>query len=141
VTLLVDTAVRSGLLSHARAAEPEEACGVLGGRREDDTLVTEARPVENVASDPRGRYELAPADQRRAPAALAAAERAVVGLSHPHPRGPATPSDVDRALATWPDHTYLIVSLPDPTIRAWWWTGDRFLERRVQSAPIAQSNE
>jgi proteasome lid subunit RPN8/RPN11 len=128
--------VRAELLAHARTGRPAEVCGVLIGTRGDGAdrpdAVSRSRRIDNVAADPRSRYELDPE------ATLAAIERAeaagddLVGFYHTHPRGPAEPSETDRRRATWPGYVYCIV-VPEPNgdregsaVRAWRWTGEAF---------------
>jgi proteasome lid subunit RPN8/RPN11 len=118
------------VITHAREGMPEEVCGVLGGRRDGNrTEVTAARRVTNVAERPLDRYELDPVEQIRAMEAVEDGGGEVVGFYHSHPRGPDRPSGVDERLATWPDHSYLVLSLADsddPDVGSWRWTGERF---------------
>ncbi|WP_142859207.1 desampylase [Salinigranum halophilum] len=127
--LVFETALAERLLDHARAGAPAEVCGVLGG---SEGTVTHAEPVSNIASTPRTRYELDPAETVEAIERVeAGAEH--LGFYHSHPQGPPRPSATDEAEATWPDAVYCIVSLPESRIRAWRWTGDRFDELRVET--------
>lgn len=125
--------VRAALLEHAREGVPEEVCGVLSGRRDPDgtPIVTGNHRVPNVADSPETRYELDPAAQLAAMEAIEEQGDEVVGFYHSHPRGPAGPSATDARLATWPDYRYCIVSLPEETVGAWRWTGERFVEEPV----------
>lgn len=161
VDLVVERAVRDALVEHAREGRtapdgPVEVCGVLAGRRpaSDDvepgaitpdsgdtpggppgrpTRVTESRPVPNVATPARTRYELDPAATVAAIDAIEAAGLDHVGFYHSHPDGPLAPSDVDRAAAQWPDRVYAIVDpraagddVPAAGLGAWRWTGESF---------------
>lgn len=134
-TLSLSGANRNALIDHARAGAPNEVCGVLGGRREGrEATVERVIRVTNVASEPRRRYEL------DAEALFAAIERtedageSVVGFYHSHPAGPPRPSATDRALATWPGRSYVIVSLEGtPSLSSWRWDGERFREERIAS--------
>jgi proteasome lid subunit RPN8/RPN11 len=143
VTLLLDPQVRDAVVAHAREGAPEEICGVLGGvhRPGGDAPTDDGRPshartarrVPNVASVPRTRYELDPAEQFRAMESVEDAGEVVVGFYHSHPRGPPRPSATDEALATWPGYSYVIVSLggSDPEIGSWRWTGEGFERERL----------
>lgn len=125
----------ASVLAHAREGAPTEMCGVLGGRRADGVAtVTETRRVANVAGTPRNRYELDPAEQVAAMDELETEGHEVVGFYHSHPRGPARPSGVDEARATWEGYSYCIVSLAgdEPTAGSWRWTGDVFEEEAVR---------
>lgn len=104
------------MVQHARESAPAECCGLLLGH---DTTIIVAVRTRNVADDPASRFLVDPQghfDGRRA-----ARERGleVVGFYHSHPRSPATPSQTDRAEATYPHHLYLIVSLAanEPDVR------------------------
>jgi proteasome lid subunit RPN8/RPN11 len=139
--LVVDAAVRDDLFERARAGAagdpPVEVCGVLDGERGDPDRVRRAHPVENVAADPRTRYEL---DPEATLATLAAVEDRgfdVVGFYHSHPEGSAAPSAVDREAAAWPDRVHVIVGLggDGPELRAWRDTGEAFAELRVEWEP------
>ncbi|MFC7229092.1 M67 family metallopeptidase [Salinirubellus salinus] len=139
--LVFERSAWEAVVTHAREGAPEEVCGVLAGTREGDRgRVTETRRVPNVAATPESRYELDPAEQVRAMDALEDAGHEVLGFYHSHPRGPARPSGVDEAQATWVGYAYCIVSLADaePTVGSWRWTGEEegFVAEtvRVQSA-------
>jgi proteasome lid subunit RPN8/RPN11 len=127
--LVLERSAWEAVVAHAREGAPEEVCGVLGGRREEDTAhVTEVRRVANVADHPESRYELDPVEQVRVMDTLEDAGHAVLGFYHSHPRGPDRPSGVDEARATWAGYSYCIVSLAgrEPTVGSWRWTGERF---------------
>ena len=103
----------AAIRQHARAAYPEECCGLLlgetaAGRDE----VTSVVPLENRYAEPRRGFELgsdavacALAQQRRG-------GRTVVGVYHSHPDGAALPSRRDEREA-WPGWSYLIVPVTD----------------------------
>ncbi|NHN48184.1 M67 family metallopeptidase [Halostella sp. JP-L12] len=128
------------VLDHARDGAPLEICGVLGGTTggsggESDAgerRVETALPVENVADRPRTRYELDPAEQLERIEAIEDGGGEVVGFYHSHPTGPAGPSATDRAQATWPGASYVIVDLRDERVGAWRWTGEAFREEAVR---------
>lgn len=130
MSLRYGDAVRAVVESTARAAYPEEGCGVLVGRDEDGgrRTVTRAVPAENVVDASRGnRYLIAP--ER-----LLAIEREartqgleVLGFFHSHPDHPARPSAFDLEHA-WPYYSYLIVSVADGRVagaRSWRLAADR----------------
>ena len=140
-TLAVSQAAYDRLVDHAREGTPEEVCGVLGGPAEsgegrrgaDQRRVETALPVANVADERRTRYELDPEEQLRRIEEIGSGGATVVGFYHSHPRGPAGPSETDRSLATWPDASYVIVSLAgdEPAVGSWRWTGERFVRETV----------
>lgn len=93
--------------------------------------VTAHHPIENVASRPRTRYELAPEETVETIERVEAAGDDVVGFYHSHPTGPLEPSETDRRQATWRGYVYAIV-VPGEGIRVWRWTGEAFAEVAVR---------
>ena len=95
------------IIDQARAARPEEACGLLAGR---DGRVERIYPLPNTERSP-VRYLADP--QAQVDAMLEIEERGdeVVGIYHSHLDAPAYPSATDVAMAAYPDAVHLIVSL------------------------------
>lgn len=84
------------IVRHAAESWPEECCGLLIG---DGAAIVEARPARNVATDPRRRFRIDPADHF---SALRSARRSgwrVCGAYHSHPKSAPTPSETDLAEA------------------------------------------
>jgi proteasome lid subunit RPN8/RPN11 len=122
-------AVRAVVESTARAAYPDEGCGVLVGR--DDAsgrTVTRAIPAENVVDALRGtRYLIAPERLLAIEREARAGGLDVVGFFHSHPDHPARPSAFDLEHA-WPYYSYLIVSVENGRVagaRSWRLAADR----------------
>jgi proteasome lid subunit RPN8/RPN11 len=127
--LRIDRDVYDAIVDHARAGRPEEVCGILGGRHgEDASHASAVERTENVAANPRTEYEIDPEAQFTAMEAIEDRGADVVGFYHSHPAGPPRPSDTDAARATWPDHSYVIVSFEsdDVSVGSWRWTGAQF---------------
>lgn len=96
--LILPETLRAQLLSEARAAFPEECCGLLEGWREGERLiVTALHPSRNLSPEPETAFEIDPALHFRLLRALRGSGRAVVGCYHSHPKGKAEPSARDRA--------------------------------------------
>ncbi|WP_277555078.1 desampylase [Halobaculum limi] len=143
--LLLPSAVRETLHERRAAGAPQEVCGVLLGDRatdsDDETTpdvgdpladrVVEAVAVDNVAADPERFYELDPTETVAVVEDAETRGLAVVGFYHTHPRGPASPSSVDRDRATWVGYVYCIVA-PDDVV-AYRWTGEQFRSLRVET--------
>jgi proteasome lid subunit RPN8/RPN11 len=97
------------LREEVERAYPEEACGILLGRREEfDDIVVRVRACGNTAPEPGRRYSIAPQE-------LIAAERQareegleILGFYHSHPDHPAAPSATDLREAHWTGYVYLI---------------------------------
>ncbi|MDS0476570.1 desampylase [Natrinema sp. 1APR25-10V2] len=124
--IVIPTAVREAILERARDGRPEEVCGILGGEYDPDgrSRVRSQYPAENVADAPRTRYEIDPEQQLAVFERLEDRGEEIVGFYHSHPRGPARPSETDAALATWPDRSYVIVSLEPLAVGSWRWRTD-----------------
>lgn len=94
--LQVTSGVVNAMAKAARQALPLEACGLLLGR---ENRIEELRLTVNVAPDPTLHFEIDPAELIAAYKAERAGGARVVGYFHSHPRGPARPSETDRAEA------------------------------------------
>ena len=100
---------------HARAAAPDECCGLLLGRGGD---IVEAVRTRNIAAEPRSRFLIDPKDHIDGRRMARARGLDVVGFYHSHPSSPPEPSARDIVELTYPGHLYIIVSLvPEPEIR------------------------
>ncbi len=89
--------VRETIDRAARAALPDEACGLLvGARAGARLLVRQATVARNVDPEPRCRFEIDPAHLLAHQRAARACGAAILGLWHTHPQGPPAPSARDR---------------------------------------------
>jgi proteasome lid subunit RPN8/RPN11 len=123
--VVVPEAVAAAILTHAAAAAPREACGLLVGR---DACVARAVAARNVAAEPT-RYEVSPADHFAAVRAARADGFEVIGAYHSHPASPAVPSATDRD-AAFGAFLFVIASpVPRPHLRAWELRRGNFVER------------
>ena len=97
----------------AEAAYPEEACGLLVGRRipGGHARVTRVEAAVNVAADRRTGFEVDPGLRIGLERELRGTDQAIVGHYHSHPDGPARPSATDLAKAFEPDLIWLIVAV------------------------------
>jgi len=102
-----------GLLRACEAAYPEEACGLLVGRRGADggIEVDRIEASANLARDRRHRFEVDPRLQIRLFRELRGGPDQVVGLYHSHPDGRALPSATDLARAWEPEFAWLIAAV------------------------------
>lgn len=98
------------LRASARAAHPNECCGLLEGARDGDIFRVHAlHPARNLA--PRSdRFEIDAVDHIAAQKAARANGRAIVGCYHSHPDGAPQPSPTDRMGAAQNDFLWLIVA-------------------------------
>jgi [CysO sulfur-carrier protein]-S-L-cysteine hydrolase len=102
------------IVAHARAEDPNEACGLVIGDRPaaDGGSALRFEPTRNKAASPY-RYEIHPDDLLRLTIATDDADEVFWAIVHSHVRSPAAPSPTDVGLAFYPDAIYLLVSLAD----------------------------
>ena len=102
------------IAAYARAAQPNECCGVILGMGE---IAEQIIPIPNIANEPKYNYYM---DEQSLLKALYQAEQAeqaeqaqleVIGFYHSHPRTDPIPSATDKQLATYPDVAYVIAGL------------------------------
>ncbi len=120
--------VHDRLIAIARAALPNEACGLLAGPAPADAngpvSVEAVWPVANSLRSPH-RFALDGSGMLDAEDRIDAAGQTVIGVFHSHPTSQAVPSATDRADAQrWdPHHRFIhaLVSMQGfaPTIRIW----------------------
>jgi proteasome lid subunit RPN8/RPN11 len=126
------------IVAHARAAYPDEACGLVAGTAPagEGGAATRWHPTRNRAASPL-RYEIHPDDLLRVSLEIDDADEVIWGIVHSHVRSPARPSPTDVGLAFYPDALYVLVSLAagqaDPvtgaeSVRAWRIVGGRVFE-------------
>ena len=102
------------IVERAERESPLEACGLLLGRQDGNTVsVTASVRAENVSPEPRVSYEIDPRTilrQLTADAMTARAENVprLIGFYHSHPGSSTEPSHRDLSEA-WPDMLNLIV--------------------------------
>lgn len=99
------------MFAHARAAAPEECCGLLGGRKSDAESVY---PLRNIARDATVAYEAAPEDLFEAQRYMRERDETLTAIYHSHPRSkdPA-PSSTDVRLAFYPSAVYFIIGFDE----------------------------
>jgi [CysO sulfur-carrier protein]-S-L-cysteine hydrolase len=102
------------LVVHARAEDPNEACGLIIGDRPaaDGGSALRFEALRNRAASPY-RYEIDPNDLLRLTIETDDADEVFWAIVHSHVRSPAYPSPTDVGLAFYPDALYTIVSLAD----------------------------
>jgi proteasome lid subunit RPN8/RPN11 len=106
------------LCEHARAAAPEECCGLLGGRGE---TVGSLYRLRNVARAPERSYEGAPQELFDAQRVMRVRGEELIAIYHSHPRASdPVPSESDVRLAYYPSAVHFIVGLAGdaPVLRA-----------------------
>lgn len=121
------------IIDRALASPAQEICGLIGT---DNHNRYSHYPVRNIASTPKTRFELAPAEQIDAMRDMREKHERLHTIYHSHPNSAPTPSETDKALATYPEAYYLIISLEDPHIplvKAYRWDENDFIETGMES--------
>ena len=99
------------MIAHAREDDPNECCGLIGGRPGEATTIYRAA---NAEASP-FRYSLAPAEQLELMNRIEDSGEELVGIYHSHTRSGAWPSQTDINLAGgWPEAVWFIISLENP---------------------------
>ena len=99
------------LIAEARAAYPNECCGLIEGVRHDSVIeALKLHPARNLASRA-DRFEIDPMEQFRLLHSLRDTDRDIVGCYHSHPDGEAVPSEHDLAMAGEEDFVWLIAAI------------------------------
>jgi proteasome lid subunit RPN8/RPN11 len=97
------------MYAHAREAQPEECCGLIGGVHDVAKSVYRLR---NVARDALVGYEAAPEDLFEAQRQIRTRGEQLVAIYHSHPRSDEPePSEADVRLAYYPSAIYFIIGL------------------------------
>ena len=113
-SVTVSAALVEAIVEHARAEDPNEACGLVIGDRAAAAGGRALRFVatRNKAASPY-RYEIHPDDLLRLTIETDDADEVFWAIVHSHVRSPAYPSPTDVGLAFYPDALYVLVSLAD----------------------------
>ncbi|MBI2867082.1 MAG: M67 family metallopeptidase [Chloroflexi bacterium] len=103
-------AIVDEMIAHAKAESPNECCGILAGTNGNvlrlyRTTNAEASPVK---------YTIASRDLYRVYREVEDKGWEIIAFYHSHTFSEAYPSPTDVRLATWPDSSYIIVSLQHP---------------------------
>ena len=109
MSLRLTAAARDAIVAHASGEYPKEACGVVAGAQGTGTAVVRMR---NVDASPIS-YTMDPQEQLQVMKRLRTERLEMLAIYHSHTATPAYPSPTDVRLATYPDVTYLLVSLQD----------------------------
>jgi desampylase len=114
MTIRISRATHAALIAMADANPVQEVCAILFGQ---DNGIESFRGVLNVARDPSRMFEIDPAALIAAHRATRHGGPAIIGYFHSHPRGPAVPSETDRAYAAADGRLWLIAGMG--VIKAW----------------------
>ena len=124
--------VYDAMLEHARKGYPNEACGILAGKRRDEASAF--FPMRNLDESSIS-YFMDPKEQLQVFKKMRTDGLEMNGIFHSHVASEAYPSQKDVRLAFYPDVSYLIVSLTDklkPSLRSFSIQEERVTEEGIQ---------
>lgn len=127
--------VRNELAGWSLSALPEEACGVLLGVDEDESLrIDHVTLGRNVAAQPSTSFRLHPADLLASYVKASELDLDVVGIWHSHPHGPANLSqaDLQQAWGGWLSLLIVPDSSADCILSAFRLQAGRGVELRIE---------
>ncbi|GHV68351.1 Mov34/MPN/PAD-1 family protein [Spirochaetia bacterium] len=111
--LKISAAQKAAIITLARAALPNEACGLLAGEiHGEEKIVRRIYGLKNIDESPE-HFSMDPEEQFRVIADIRKKGLSLLGNFHSHPLTPARPSEEDIRLAFDPSLSYVIVSLQD----------------------------
>lgn len=129
-TFIIDNKIAGELIEHARQSSPQEACGMIGGLKNEASQVYPLKNIEEseltYAIDPKEAFSVI--KQMRSEGVE------FIASYHSHPATEAYPSPTDRAKASSLSMFYVIVSLRNPSspkIRAFKISDDKVVEAKV----------
>ena len=102
------------MYAHARAARPEECCGLVGGSAAGGATARAVYPLRNVAREPLVSYEAAPEELFAAQRLMRERGERLLAIYHSHPRtSEPQPSERDIQLAFYPSAVYFIIGFTE----------------------------
>ena len=102
--LTLEARILQEVVEHAKAAYPNEGCGLVSRTR--------FIPIPNVAQNA-SEFEMDPAELIKALRELRTEGEELVAIYHSHPHGPLHLSKTDIERAYYPEAAHLIVSLAE----------------------------
>lgn len=110
----IKNALKEQIENHGIRTYPDECCGILLGKTEEDgtKILAKLFITDNSRSrtEHYHRFEISPDDLLRAEQDARKEKLDVLGFYHSHPDHPARPSEYDRQHA-FPFYSYIIVSI------------------------------
>lgn len=115
------------IIAHAKKNLPEEACGLLGGRKDGDVKTVEKVYLLTNIDHTNEHFSMDPREQLAAVKDMRSSGLTLLGNWHSHPESPSRPSEEDKRLAYDPAVNYLILSLmeEEPVLKAFTIDKDR----------------
>ena len=119
------------MVAHASEDDPNECCGLLAGRVGEGTKLYR---MTNMSASPH-RYDMDGKEMIPVLREIDDMGWQLLAIYHSHTYSPAYPSMTDVRYATWPDASYILISLVkkgQPEVRVYKIDGSRVSEERLQ---------
>ena len=116
------------IVDHALSELPNEACGLIAGRIEENDKIIEKVYLLNNIDKSNEHFSLDPKEQLAAVRDMRGRGLSPLGNWHSHPESPSRPSEEDKRLAYDKTASYLILSLMDknnPALNSFHIDGDK----------------
>ena len=112
--LHIDPKAMEEMIKDAERTFPDECCGFLFGKEEEDKrFISAVTVVDNSKEgDKRRRFEISARDYLKAESFADENDLTLLGVYHSHPNSPAIPSEHDR-ISAQPYFSYIIISAFD----------------------------
>ena len=113
MTILLKDHHYQEIISYTQEKLPNEACGLLAGRIENEVKIVEkVYYLTNIDQSPE-HFSMDPKEQFAAIKDIRSNDWQLLGNFHSHPSSPSRPSQEDIRLAFDPEASYFILSLQD----------------------------
>jgi [CysO sulfur-carrier protein]-S-L-cysteine hydrolase len=136
--LTIAPELRAKIVAHARADDPDEACGIIAGPAGSDRP-ERFIPMLNAERSPTF-YRFDSTEQLRVWREMDERDEEPIVIYHSHTATEAYPSRTDISYASEPDAHYVLVSTRDPDeaeFRSFRIAGGVVTEEEVQTAEVA----
>lgn len=116
------------ILKHCREGLPEESCGLIAGRREENNIIIEKVYLLTNVDHSNEHFTMDPKEQLAAVKDARSNNLKMLGNFHSHPESPSRPSEEDKRLAYDTGAVYMIISLmeaDEPVLRGFHVSNDK----------------
>jgi proteasome lid subunit RPN8/RPN11 len=124
--------IHDEMIAHAKAGYPNEACGILAGKKEGEGSIF--FPMKNTDESAIS-YFMEPKEQLQVFKRMRELNLVMTGIFHSHVASVAYPSQKDVRLAYYPEASYLIVSLSHsnaPNLRSYKIVDEKVTEEEIR---------
>jgi proteasome lid subunit RPN8/RPN11 len=133
MVLLISKENFKKILKHCEEVYPIEACGMLGGVKIGNSKIVKKVYEATNAFNSSRRYQIHPIEEYEILRDIEKSELELVGIYHSHPFWPAFLSSIDEETFSWPECSYVIVSLKNKEVKSFILDKNgKFLEEKIE---------